>query len=72
MEYEAYVVEVGYRSGKRYANRLILHVPLDVATGRLERVSDLQLRELERDLKAERKRRLGLAGWNPSNAVKGR
>jgi hypothetical protein len=55
--YETWLVEKGTRLGKPYARRYDLAVPLDVARGRFERLSNLQLRELINDLLAERRRR---------------
>lgn len=56
---EAYVVVIGRVKGKRYAKRQSLNVPLDLALGQYERLSDLQLREARKDLNAEHLRRQG-------------
>jgi hypothetical protein len=55
--YEAHAVKVGQREGRRYAERQQLQVPYDLAIGRLERLSDLQVREAVNDLLAEQRRR---------------
>lgn len=55
--FETYIVVIGQRLGQRYAERKPLNVPLDLALGRHEDLSDLQLREAIQDLTVERKRR---------------
>ena len=55
--FEVYIVAIGRRDGQRYADRLPLNVPLDLALGRLEELSDLQVREALNDLAAEQERR---------------
>lgn len=54
---EQYIVTIATRHGKRDAKRLPLNVPLDLATGKLERLSDLAIRETLKDLAAEQNRR---------------
>ncbi len=54
---EAYIVRIGTRDGKRYAERLRLQMRVDHATGNLERLSDLALREAANDIAAEQARR---------------
>jgi hypothetical protein len=54
---ESWIVEKGVRKGKPYAKRHHLHVPIDLATGHLERLSDLAVREAIKDLQAEQERR---------------
>lgn len=56
-DYETWIVEKGVRGGKPYARRHPLQVPLLLATGRYEKLSDLQLREARNDLDAEHRRR---------------
>jgi hypothetical protein len=56
-DYEAWLVEKGRRNGAPYAHRHELHVPLNLARGRLEDLSDLQLREALRDPNHEAQRR---------------
>ncbi len=56
-EYETWLVERGRRNGAPYARRHALQVPLALACGLYERLSDLQLREAINDLTAERRRR---------------
>ena len=55
--YEAYLVVIRHQHGKRVAERKYLNVPLDLATGNYERLSELQLRELTNDCIAEDERR---------------
>lgn len=55
--YEVYIVEIGMRKGKRYADRHPLNLRLDHAVGNLEKLSNLQLREAIRDLQVEEQRR---------------
>lgn len=57
---ETYIVSIRTRNGQRFGQRHALQVPRDLALGRLERLSDLQLREATKDLAAERARRDGL------------
>lgn len=57
-DYEAYIVVIGTRDFQRYADRHVLHVPVDLARGRLEDLSDLQVREALRDLLHEFGRRM--------------
>lgn len=56
-DYETWLVEKGRRNGETYTRRHALHVPLALARGLYERLSDLQLREAINDLTAERRRR---------------
>jgi hypothetical protein len=56
-DYETWLVERGTRNGEPYVRRHALHVPLLLARGLYERLSDLQLREVTNDLLAERRRR---------------
>lgn len=56
-DFEAYVVTIRHVRGKRVAERKYLQVPLDLATGNYERLSDLQLREFTNDCIAEDERR---------------
>lgn len=56
-DYETWVVERGVKLGEHYVRRHPLHVPLNLARGLYERLSDLQLREVTNDLLAERQRR---------------
>ncbi len=53
------MVTIGTRKGKRVAVRDPIAFPRDLVRGRLERLSDLQLREARKDLNAEYLRRLG-------------
>ena len=55
--YETYALEIGRHQGKRYANRRELKVPFDLAVGRYERLSDLQLREAIADLQEAQQRK---------------
>jgi hypothetical protein len=57
---EAFVVTIAERAGKRVADRLPLGVPVALATGRLEQLSDCRLREALKDLSAEAARRGGI------------
>jgi hypothetical protein len=59
--FEAYITVIGQRHGARYVERRYLNVPLDVATGNIERISELALRELTNDCIAEDERRRELA-----------
>lgn len=55
---EAWITAVTYSKGRRVgAKRFELRVPLDVATGRYERLTNLGLRETLKDLSAEQARR---------------
>jgi hypothetical protein len=56
---ETYIVAIYYEGGQRKARRFPLNIPLDLATGHLERLSDLQVREARRDLNHEYLRREG-------------
>lgn len=56
-DFEAYVVVIRHVRGARVAERKYLNVPLDLATGNYERLSDLQLREFTNDCIAEDERR---------------
>jgi hypothetical protein len=56
-DYEVWLVERGRHNGKPYARRHELTIPLNLARGRLEALSDLQLREALRDLNHEHDRR---------------
>jgi len=56
-DYETFVVRIGRRHGKRYAERRPLTVPWELARGNYEALSSLQLREAFNDLKAELARR---------------
>lgn len=80
-DYEVYVVVIGRREGKRYAERKPLNVPVALATGRYEELSDLQLREFTNDAIAERERRdtaeqqradnqAALGDWDPWAALR--
>lgn len=55
--YETYVVAIRYLDGKRTASRRPLNVPLDLATGHLDLLSHLQIREAVTDLRVELERR---------------
>lgn len=55
--FEAYITVIGQRHGARYVERRYLNVPLQVATGQFESLSELQLRELTNDCIAEDERR---------------
>lgn len=73
---EVWITAKGVRKGKAWARRFEMRVPLHLATGQLEKLSDLQVREAIRDLQAEQERR-GLAaqrdevgGWNPYDALR--
>lgn len=79
-DYETWIVVKGQRDGKRYAERKPLNVPLDLATGMYERLSNLQIREFLNDLLAEQMRREEKAaqqeavaeacgGYDPFNAL---
>lgn len=68
--YETYVVEIGHQQGKRYARRTALKITLDHALGRLERLSDLQLREALQDLQVEQERRVAEAQHQAEVAAK--
>lgn len=79
---ETYVVAIGEKDGKRWAKRYPLNVPLDLARGRYEELSDLVVRETINDLIAEQlrreerdQRRAEIAertgGWNPFAAIRG-
>lgn len=56
-DFEAYVVLIGRRKGKRYAERKPLNVPTAAATGNFEDLSDRALRDLITDLTNEQTRR---------------
>lgn len=56
---DAWVTVVEPVKGRRVSRTLPLNVPVDLATGRLENLSDLQLREARRDLNHEYLRRTG-------------
>lgn len=78
---EAYIVALGEKNGKRWAERLPLHVPVDLARGWYEGLSELQIREAINDLLAEQMRREErdqhraeiaerTGGWNPFDALR--
>jgi len=54
---EAYIVILGTRGQKRYAERRPLCVPVALATGDLERLSNRALNDAIQDLTAEQLRR---------------
>jgi hypothetical protein len=56
-DFEAWIVVKGSRHGKRYAERKVLNVPVELALGLYEKLSDLQVREALNDLIAEDERR---------------
>jgi hypothetical protein len=56
-DYETYVVRLGRRHGKPYAERKPLNVPWALARGNYEELSDLAVREFFHDIKAEHERR---------------
>lgn len=79
---ESYIVTIGSAGGQRTAERRPLHVPVELATGQLERLSDLAIREAIKDLTAEEARRQEQAarradiqtktgGWSPFDAIRG-
>ncbi len=68
--YEAYIVVIRRVLGVRTAERKHLQVPVDVATGNYERLSDLALREFVNDGIAEQMRREGLADTEAYIAIK--
>lgn len=51
------MVVLGRRHGKRYADRKPLNVPVALAVGNYESLSDLAVREFFHDIKAEHERR---------------
>lgn len=56
-DHEAYVVVIGRRKGKRYAERRPLNVPTAAATGNFEALSNRALKDLITDLTNEQLRR---------------
>lgn len=75
-DFETFATRLGRRSGKRYAERRLMHVPFEAAIGEYEKLSDLQLRELIHDLMHEHDRRqtgeecpvIGPIRWTPEIA----
>ena len=59
--YEAIITVTGVRAGKRYYEDYALQVPVDLARGLYEKLSDLQVREFIHDLQAEQQRRAEVA-----------
>jgi hypothetical protein len=54
---EGWITVVGHRRGKRHVERHPLNVPLELARGHLEKLSELALRELAQDIAHEQSRR---------------
>lgn len=82
MTTEAYIVVITENAGRRAVERKALQVPVDLATGQYEDLSDLAVREFIKDLSAEQSRRAAVkasrqaiavrtGGWSPFDAVKG-
>jgi hypothetical protein len=57
-DYTTHIIVNGRNQGRPYSTRRPLNVPLDLATGNIESLSDLQLRDTISDLQAEQARRL--------------
>lgn len=77
---ETWITAIYEKDGERKAKRFPLNVPLDLATGQYERLSDLAIRESIKDLQAEQQRRKDVAkkindnrertgGWDPFAAA---
>lgn len=64
-DYETFVVRIGRRHGRRYAERKPLNVPWDLARGSYEKLSALQLREALNDLNEEQQRRNAPPQYDP-------
>jgi hypothetical protein len=56
-DYTTHIIVNGRNQGRPYSTRRPLNVPLDLATGNIESLSDLQLRDTISDLQAEQQRR---------------
>ncbi len=78
---ESYIVVISRVMGARTVERKSLRVPLAAATGNLERLSDLQIRDIQKDLAHEAARRTeaqrnrkaiakATNGWSPFDALR--
>jgi hypothetical protein len=54
---EVWITSVVFRKGKRVAKRMALNVPLDMATGNYQALSDRALNDIITDLTHEKLRR---------------
>lgn len=82
MTTEAYIVVIAEQGGTRTVDRHALNVPVELARGQYEDLSDLAVREFIKDMTAERDRRKAVTenrraiaqrtgGWSPFDAMKG-